>query len=389
MKTATRLSLMVLLTCLLTLTLARPTSAGTIYGTYSGLESFYVEDIVGGNMVFYQAADNFPVIMNVTYDTVMGVIAVDINPQGGISEGYGAEAAPAFDPQSASGTAGYPGDIMNYFLTYSSILPDGMIDTTNGTAAVDITLFTPFFAGNDQGGQQINFYEFDAAVPEPSSIVQALAGILILFAIFAGAAWSNAGIVEGVVGPSVLIARRRPSIGTWEASLATPGGLHLGRRDSVGRYEKGPGGNGIARRAMILAQLALGPLPEPAPVGIDNEGISIRDAGPERAAEGAARTAGAGRDGGVGSTPGRRWLRPRSRGPRPAAAPLPAWSARQAGTGLRWPPRERPGHPSASGPRRRWSRTGKCPCSGGRNRSPHRRAIHSRANAGWRNLESR
>ena len=66
------------------------------------------------------------------------------------------------------------------------------------------------------------------------------------------------------------------------------GGLRRSRRDAVGRYEKGPGGNGIARRAMILAQLALGLLPEAAPVGIDNEGISIRDAGPERAPEGAA-----------------------------------------------------------------------------------------------------
>src|SRR5271157_3745064 len=66
------------------------------------------------------------------------------------------------------------------------------------------------------------------------------------------------------------------------------GGLRQSRRDAVGRYEKGPGGNGIARRAMILVQLALGPLPEAAPVGIDNEGISIRDAGPKRAPEGAA-----------------------------------------------------------------------------------------------------
>ena len=57
---------------------------------------------------------------------------------------------------------------------------------------------------------------------------------------------------------------------------------------------------------MILAQLALGPLPEAAAVGIDDEGISIRDAGPERAPEGAAEAAGAGRDGGVGSTPTRR-----------------------------------------------------------------------------------
>ena len=163
------------------------------------------------------------------------------------------------------------------------------------------------------------------------------------------------------------------------------GGLRRSRCDAVGRYEKGPGGNGIARRAMILAQLALGPLPEAAPVGIDNEGISIRDAGPERAPEGAAeQPVQVGMEESARRQPVAGCDR-RSRAPRPAAAPLPAWSARQAGTGLRWPPGEGPEHPSASGPRPRWSRTGKCHCSGGRNRSPHRRAIHSRANTGWRN----
>jgi len=55
------------------------------------------------------------------------------------------------------------------------------------------------------------------------------------------------------------------------------GGLRRGRRDAVGRNEEGPGGDGIARRAMVLSQLALGPQPEAAPVGIDNEGISIRE----------------------------------------------------------------------------------------------------------------
>ena len=62
----------------------------------------------------------------------------------------------------------------------------------------------------------------------------------------------------------------------------------LRRRDAVGRYEKRPGGDGIARRPIIFAQLALGPLPEPVPIGIDDEGISIRDAGPEWTAERAA-----------------------------------------------------------------------------------------------------
>src|SRR5262249_49249240 len=72
-------------------------------------------------------------------------------------------------------------------------------------------------------------------------------------------------------------------------SDAGPGiSLLRSRGDPIGRDEEGPGGNGIARGAMILAQLPLGPLPEAAPVGIDHEGIAIRDAGPKRAPEGAA-----------------------------------------------------------------------------------------------------
>src|SRR5262249_12099519 len=60
------------------------------------------------------------------------------------------------------------------------------------------------------------------------------------------------------------------------------------RRDAVGRDQERPGGNGIGRSAMVLAQLAPDPLLEPAAVGVDHQSVAIRDAGPERAAEGAA-----------------------------------------------------------------------------------------------------
>ena len=51
----------------------------------------------------------------------------------------------------------------------------------------------------------------------------------------------------------------------WDQTLVS-WGSRRSRCDAVGRYEKGPGGNGIARRAMILAQLTLGLLPEAAAV---------------------------------------------------------------------------------------------------------------------------
>ena len=162
------------------------------------------------------------------------------------------------------------------------------------------------------------------------------------------------------------------------------GRLRASRRDAVGRYEKGPGGNGIARRAMILAQLALGPLPEAVPVGINNEGISIRDAGPKRAPERAGKQPVQ-----VGMEESAR-RQPVAGCDDDQASPVPLPCPFQLGR-----PAElaqiRDGHfvnglsirlPSVRV--MRWSRTGKCLCSVGRNRSRHRRAIHSRANTGWR-----
>ena len=58
------------------------------------------------------------------------------------------------------------------------------------------------------------------------------------------------------------------------------------RRDAVGRDEEGAGGDGIARLAMVFAQLALGLLPGAVAVGIDDEGVSVGDPGPERAPQG-------------------------------------------------------------------------------------------------------
>jgi len=90
----------------------------------------------------------------------------------------------SFGPQSGSGSANvndYPGgyEIGNFFLTYQSILPDGMIDTSAGGAVADITL-----ASDDPNGLPQIFYASFQTVPEPGSLAQAATGVL-LTAIFA------------------------------------------------------------------------------------------------------------------------------------------------------------------------------------------------------------
>jgi hypothetical protein len=62
-------------------------------------------------------------------------------------------------------------------------------------------------------------------------------------------------------------------------------GLSWSQRDAIARDEKSPGSDGIARSAMIVLQLALGPLLVASAFAKYNERISIRDAGLEWAAQ--------------------------------------------------------------------------------------------------------
>jgi hypothetical protein len=96
-----------------------------------------------------------------------------------------------YDPQDASGSMNIDiyheyDDSGNFFVSYQAILPDGSIDTTGGFADADMTIL---FA-NTSGPVERAFIEFQSvSVPEPSSLVLAASGILMV-SIFA---WMRMG----------------------------------------------------------------------------------------------------------------------------------------------------------------------------------------------------
>jgi hypothetical protein len=87
-----------------------------------------------------------------------------------------------FGPQEASGSMNADiyhlyYDTGNFFVTYQAILPDGSIDTTGGFADADMTLVIT----NTSGAAEHVFVEFQGvAVPEPSSLVLAATGTLMV-----------------------------------------------------------------------------------------------------------------------------------------------------------------------------------------------------------------
>jgi hypothetical protein len=87
-----------------------------------------------------------------------------------------------FGPQEASGSMNADiyhlyYDTGNFFVTYQAILPDGSIDTTGGFADADMTLVIT----NTSGAAEHVFVEFQGVgVPEPSSLVLAASGILMV-----------------------------------------------------------------------------------------------------------------------------------------------------------------------------------------------------------------
>jgi hypothetical protein len=86
------------------------------------------------------------------------------------------------DPQVASGSMNTDiyhqyEDFGDFFVSYQAILPDGSIDTTGGFADADMTILIT----HTSGAAERTFVEFQSgSVPEPSSLVLAASGILMV-----------------------------------------------------------------------------------------------------------------------------------------------------------------------------------------------------------------
>ena len=88
-----------------------------------------------------------------------------------------------YDPQGASGSMNtdiYPRyyDTGNFFVSYQAILPDGSIDTTGGFAVADMNVIDVNAITGATTNTIISFQ--GAGVPEPSSLVLAASGILMV-----------------------------------------------------------------------------------------------------------------------------------------------------------------------------------------------------------------
>jgi hypothetical protein len=188
MKTQ-KLSLIAAAAFLAALSLPRSSSAqifvppaGSIYGFWSGFETYTVSLYYHGNLVdFY--SDSGPAILEAAFYDNFAVMSVGGTSTDSQISGNGPYHQ-ALGPTSASGTIfPYPDQAalvyVNYFLTYDSILPDGQINTGSGAALADFTstiLITP------TGDESVTFATFQStsSIPEPPSIMLAALAVLLI-----------------------------------------------------------------------------------------------------------------------------------------------------------------------------------------------------------------
>ena len=165
--------------------LANPSRAGTVYGSWSGVVTVTTMEYLNGQNLGITETGYYPAPFSLSYDSDTDDLTISING----TEINGEPYPVFFGPQNADGSIylffnlldgnGWAGD---FFVTYKSILPGGMIDTSTGGAVADITVF-----GLDGTGSGDVTYTAFSTVPEPSSI--ALGALSILLVAISACAW--------------------------------------------------------------------------------------------------------------------------------------------------------------------------------------------------------
>jgi hypothetical protein len=151
-----------------------PADVGLI-GSWTGVTTVATLEYVDNNYVG-ETVVSFPDTLTVAFDSSQNSVFIS-TAAGSVSGRY---EEGSFGPQSASASIfdyhGNPyGDITGDFFGTYQILPDGSVDTTNGTATALITFQDGYL--QDQG--EIVYISF-TTVPEPSSLVLATLGGLSL-----------------------------------------------------------------------------------------------------------------------------------------------------------------------------------------------------------------
>jgi hypothetical protein len=192
------------LACLLALSLPRSSIAGEISGTWDGVVSYSIQDLVLGQPT-NSYSGSFLGVMTLDYsvsnDELLMYIGSNPFPIPSDEEVVGYLHPGSFGPNGAGGTVYgtiYPGEgnwegrylpLGQFSASYPSILPDGTIDTSYGSAVGDIS----GVSGN-VWGTGYSFSISFSTIPEPSSIVLAASALLII-GIFA---WvRRSGLLQG------------------------------------------------------------------------------------------------------------------------------------------------------------------------------------------------
>jgi len=175
-----KLLLVVAATFLSALALPGSSSAqfGTQIGEWSGVYSFQTTIIQAGMPpVFYSGGGTATFSL---YDVEGLDWEMAVQPSSGSLTYVGGILSPPdpFGPNSASGSLipfpGYLYGFGNFFVTYESILPDGLLDVGYGSAVADITTIY-----NTPTEQETTFVSFTTA-PEPTSIVHAALAVIVI-----------------------------------------------------------------------------------------------------------------------------------------------------------------------------------------------------------------
>jgi hypothetical protein len=162
--------------------LSSPSHAGSlIYGSWSGIEYHFTQFYSNGQQDG-SSGWSMPATFSFSYDTETQDLSMSIG-----STSYSWQPGPfdsveaSFGPSSGSGMGihypyYYPVGLYvegNFSATYRSILPDGKIDSTFGSASAIMVLTDFDLSGN---GQITQIYFF--SVPEPPSVVGIGSGLL-------------------------------------------------------------------------------------------------------------------------------------------------------------------------------------------------------------------
>lgn len=185
-----RLNLVAVLAIFAAFPQPRSSRGGDIYGTWEGGGTYFIRHSIDGRFV---STDSGGYGGMLTLDYIPNRYEVNIDIAGYSLLGHlSGNTNNPFGPNSASASIiadsgpAAPPSVGNFAVSYQSILPSGLIENTGDGGSADLVLYEVDEYGTGES-VTITFSGTGVVVPEPSSIVLALTGVLMIGL----AAWSR------------------------------------------------------------------------------------------------------------------------------------------------------------------------------------------------------